>query len=158
MIELVVTMIIIGILAVSILPRFDSLGAFDAAGFTNQTGSLLRYAQKSAIAQRRWVAVNVAANPPTICSQIGFPTCAAECAGGTGVAPIARPGGASTAQPQASTTFKAGSSTVLCFDAVGRPIAAGATLPLATAATLTIKDGATDFRTIIVESETGYVH
>ncbi|HET6720168.1 MAG TPA: type II secretion system protein [Rhodocyclaceae bacterium] len=157
MIELVVTMIIIGILAVSILPRFDSLGSFDAAGFADQTQSLLRYAQKSAIAQRRWVAVDVGATPPTLCSQTVFPTCAAACAGGTGVTPIALPGG-SAARPRASTSFKAGSSTVLCFDALGRPLAAGSAVPLTVAASLTVMEGAADFRTITVEPETGYVH
>lgn len=157
MIELVVTMIIIGILAVTILPRFDSLGSFDAAGFADQTKSLLRYAQKSAIAQRRWVAVDVGATPPTLCSQMVFPACAAACAGGSGVTPIVPPGGGA-ARPRASTSFKSGSSTVLCFDALGRPIAAGTTVPLAVAAKLTVMDGAVDFRTITVEPETGYVH
>lgn len=155
MIELVVTMIIVGILALTVLPRFDALGGFDAAGYADQTKSLIRYAQKTAIAQRRWVAIDVGASLPTICSMTYsvYPTCSATCSGGTSVA---LPGGAPSV-PQASTTFDSGSSTVLCFDAVGRPFANGASTALAVAATLTIKDGNDPFRTITVEAETGYV-
>lgn len=155
MIELVVTMIIIGILAVSILPRFDSLGSFDAAGFADQTKSLLQYAQKSAIAQRRWVAVDLAANPPSLCSQTAFPSCAANCAGGTNVTALALPGG--TPQPPRATTTLGGGS-LFCFDALGRPFASGATAPMTTAATLSIFDAGVVVRTITVEPETGHVH
>lgn len=57
MVELVVVMVLIGILgAVASARYFDSAG-FDAAGYAEQTRSMLRYAQKSAIAQRRPVFV-----------------------------------------------------------------------------------------------------
>jgi MSHA pilin protein MshC len=155
LVELIVTMIIIGILAVSVLPRFDSLGSFDAAGFADQTRSLLRYAQKSAIAQRRWVAVDLAASPPSLCSQTALPSCAANCAGGTNVMALPLPGG-SPQPPRASTTLGGGS--VFCFDALGRPIANGAAAPMAAAATLSIFDAGAVFRTIVIEPETGHVH
>jgi MSHA pilin protein MshC len=57
MVELMVTMIIVGILAVAVVPRFEALGAFDATGFRNQTIATLRFAQKTALAQRRAVCV-----------------------------------------------------------------------------------------------------
>lgn len=57
MVELLVTMVIVGILAVAVVPRFEALGAFDATGFRNQTIATLRFAQKTALAQRRAVCV-----------------------------------------------------------------------------------------------------
>lgn len=61
LIELIVIMIILGVLAVAILPRFASTEGFESRGFRDETVALLRYAQKSAVAQRR--AVCVALNP-----------------------------------------------------------------------------------------------
>lgn len=159
MVELVVTMVVVGILAVTVLPRFGGLGAFDAAGYADQTQELLRYAQKSAIAQRRWVAVDLAADPPSLCSQTSLPGagCAANCVGGGNASPIALPGG-TVGRPKSSTTFGAGSSTLLCFDALGRPIAAGASVPGALSLGLTVNDAGAPFRSITIEHETGYVH
>jgi MSHA pilin protein MshC len=57
MIELIVVMIIVGIMAVTVLPRMSLLGGFESAGFRDQTVAILRYAQKSALAQRRVVCV-----------------------------------------------------------------------------------------------------
>lgn len=59
LVELVMTMIVVGILAVAVLPRFVDVGVFEARGFRDETLSLLRYAQKSAVAQRRTVCVAV---------------------------------------------------------------------------------------------------
>ena len=59
LVELVVTMIVIGILAFVALPRFADKSVFEARGFRDETISLLRYAQKSAVAQRRTVCVTV---------------------------------------------------------------------------------------------------
>lgn len=57
LIELITMMIIVGILSVVALPRFADQGAFNSRGFHDETLSLLRYAQKTAIAQRRTVCV-----------------------------------------------------------------------------------------------------
>lgn len=59
LVELIMTMIVISILAVAVLPRFADVGVFEARGFRDETLSLLRYAQKSAVAQRRTVCVEV---------------------------------------------------------------------------------------------------
>lgn len=50
MIELISVMVVIGILAALILPRFLGRGAFDALGVYNDLVGALRYAQKTAIA------------------------------------------------------------------------------------------------------------
>jgi|SRR5450830_198751 len=57
LIELISVMIIIGILSIAVLPRFTDQSAFESRGFHDETLSLLRYAQKTAIAQRRTVCV-----------------------------------------------------------------------------------------------------
>ena len=57
MIELITVMLVVGVLAVVVLPRFADRGDFQARGFQDETRALLRYAQKSAIAQRRNVCV-----------------------------------------------------------------------------------------------------
>lgn len=57
MVELIITMMIVGILAVSVVPRLENLSAFDAIGFHDQTVATLRFAQKTALAQRRAVCV-----------------------------------------------------------------------------------------------------
>lgn len=57
LIELVTVMILVGILSIAVLPRFTEKSAFESRGFHDETLSLLRYAQKTAIAQRRTVCV-----------------------------------------------------------------------------------------------------
>lgn len=57
MTELITVMVIIGILAAVTIPRFFDRNTFDTRGFYDQTISTLRYAQKTAIAQRRLVCV-----------------------------------------------------------------------------------------------------
>ena len=55
LIEMVVVIVIVGTLAVTVLPRFTEQSTFDARGFYDETLSALRYAQKTAVAQRRQV-------------------------------------------------------------------------------------------------------
>ena len=57
LIELVMVLVLAGVLAVFAAPRLFSTGDFNARGFQDETLSLLRYAQKAAIAQRRTVCV-----------------------------------------------------------------------------------------------------
>ncbi|HJV75002.1 MAG TPA: prepilin-type N-terminal cleavage/methylation domain-containing protein [Noviherbaspirillum sp.] len=57
LVELIGVIIIVGILAVAAIPRFFQRTTFDARSFSDQTLAVLRYAQKSAIAQRRTVCV-----------------------------------------------------------------------------------------------------
>lgn len=72
LVELVVTMIVIGILAVAVMPRFADRTGFDARGFYDATASILRYAQKSAVAQRRTVCVAFSAGLVTLTAGTTF--------------------------------------------------------------------------------------
>jgi MSHA pilin protein MshC len=60
LIELITVLILVGILAVTALPRMFDRNTFESRGFFDETKSILRYAQKSAIAQRRDVCVTFA--------------------------------------------------------------------------------------------------
>ena len=91
LVEMVVILVVVGILAVTTLPRFASKSDFDARGFFDATASMLRYAQKSAVAQRRTVCVGFGADSSlslTIASSFGG-ACDTPLAGPNGVAPYA---------------------------------------------------------------------
>jgi MSHA pilin protein MshC len=77
LIELIVTMMIIGILAVAAVPRFFDQSIFDSRGFYDETLAILRYAQKTAVAQRRMVCATF--TPTTVTLTIA-PTFGAACA------------------------------------------------------------------------------
>ena len=53
LIELIVVLILVGIMAFAVLPRFSGLTAFSARGHADQVEAYLRFAQKTAIASRR---------------------------------------------------------------------------------------------------------
>jgi MSHA pilin protein MshC len=61
LVELIVVLIIVGVLAVATLPRFFDQSTFDDRGFYDETLAILRYAQKTAVAQRRLVCVTFTA-------------------------------------------------------------------------------------------------
>lgn len=88
LVELIVTMVIVGILAIAVVPRFVNRADFDARGFYDGTLSVLRYAQKSAVAQRRTVCVafGAASVTLTIASVFGG-ACDTNLTGPDGVAP-----------------------------------------------------------------------
>ncbi len=67
LIELIMTMIIVGILAVVVAPRFFARNVFQERGAANQVQASLRYAQKVAIAQRRNVSVTVSSAAVSDC-------------------------------------------------------------------------------------------
>lgn len=66
LIELIMVVLILGILAVFVLPRTDLTQGFDEVGFHDAARSTLEYARKSAIAERRNVRVTLAGNNLTL--------------------------------------------------------------------------------------------
>lgn len=65
LVELITVMVIVGILAVAALPRFFTVSEFEDRGSADQVKSMLRFAQKTAIAQHALISVTLAqgANP-----------------------------------------------------------------------------------------------
>jgi MSHA pilin protein MshC len=141
MVELIVTMIIIGILAVVVLPRFDLLKGFDEIGYRDKVRATLEYARKAAVAQRRNVQVDMAAGNLSVTIASDIPEGAAA---STFNRNLLLPG-INSHTFAAPTGVTLSPSTTLSFDPLGRPSAAGS---------FTITGIA---QPIIVEAETGYV-
>ncbi|MEI7428861.1 MAG: GspH/FimT family pseudopilin [Betaproteobacteria bacterium] len=95
LIELITVMVLIGIMAVVAVPRFFDRSVFDSRGLLDETKSLLRYAQKAAVAQRRTVCVALGGSGVTltIASAANVNTCDTALAlpsvpvGGVGLVP-----------------------------------------------------------------------
>ncbi|WP_168224850.1 GspH/FimT family pseudopilin [Rhodoferax aquaticus] len=142
LVELVMVMVLLGVLAVFAAPRLSNTNSFSARGFHDETLALLRYAQKTAIAQRRNVCVQLddtglslrifASNPAVgTCSAAAVLPPPSTLRGGSGLA--GQSAGA------ALTGFQ--------FTPLGSTDQAGAI-------TISIADSTH----IIVEASTGYVH
>ncbi len=131
LIELIMIIVIVGIVAVVATSSFNNTG-FNSRGFADQVQASLRYAQKTAIAQRGTVCVRLAAGGVTLSA----PAC----------------GGAAMALPTGGNTIVAPNGVTLApavditFDALG-------STPITRTISIT---GVTN--NIIVEAETGYVH
>ena len=136
MVELIMVMVIIGIIAAVAVPRFFDRNVFDSRGFYDQVISTLRYAQKAAIAQHRFVCVAFTSNSVTLTTG-ATAACGTNLTGPTGTAPY------SVSSSNASFTA---TPAAFNFDALGRPSAAQS---------ITVSGYATS---ITVEVETGYVH
>lgn len=151
MVELIVTIMIVGILAAVAGPRFFEIDAFRARGFYDEALAALHYAQKTAIAQRRSIFIRLdgATETITACYTSVFPCAAADQVPGPyGERPYTITA-ASGVDLQATGTY--------FFDALGRPYNAADTVPTSTFSALTISIvGGGDTRAITVERETGY--
>jgi MSHA pilin protein MshC len=141
--ELVLTIVLMGILAAIALPRLMSSKGFASRGFYDEAQSVVRYAQKTAIAWRRPILVCIDADK---IRAISNGTCAAPLAAVPNPVNPSDPLQTSTA-PDGVTLSPTGSFS---FDGLGRPSAA-ATITLTSAIT---GDPA---RQIVVAAETGYV-
>lgn len=137
MVELIMVMVIAGILAAVAMPRFFEADVFRSRGFSDQVQASLRYAQKVAIAQRRFVCVAFTANSVTL-------TTGPAAACGTALqSPDGDPSYVITAP--ANTTFTA-VPAAFSFEPLGRPSAGQAISVTGAPSAITI------------EAETGYVH
>lgn len=144
-IELIVVIVMIGILAISILPKWSGTSGFDERGFRDRVVAGLRYAQKSAIAARRTVCASFSSPPASVTFSISTANGAANCAVGNALAgPDTNP---LVVTATGNVTFSALPADVV-FDAAGRP-ASGAVISVT---------GLPAALAITVEAETGYVH
>ena len=148
MIELIMVIVILGVLAVFAAPRIFNNSDFYARGFHDETLSLLRYAQKAAIAQRRTVCVTFTSTSATLTM-----ASAASTYNCTTATALTGPNGAPTITAKTGVTYSTTTPPVnFNFDGLGQPIDSSGVAK----ATQNIKiDNATD---VVVEAVTGYVH
>jgi len=133
-------LVIIGILGALVAPRMLSTRNFASRGFYDEAQSVVRFAQKTAIAWRRPIVVCVSAAEISAISN-------GDCTAPTFVVHPATGGDLRSAAPDGVTLAPVGNFQ---FDGLGRPSAA-VTIVL----TSTIADDPA--RQILVASETGYV-
>ncbi len=143
--------VLVGILAAFAAPRWIGQVEFDARGFYDQTLGMIRYAQKLAIAQRRDVWVQIDQSSGNIClTYIAVdPNCASNLM--TASNPVLDPIDRNWFKKTAPKNVSFGASLSFNFTALGRPS------PNLTQS-IAITGGAAGGGTIVVESETGYVH
>jgi len=143
LVELVVTLVVLGIIAVVVLPRFVAKNTFESRGFHDQATATVRYAQKLAIAQRRAIFVCVNAPSAGDISVSYASGCAAQIPDPTGAAlRVPAPSGITLTSTAAEFSFLSG---------LGQT-AAQVTI------TLTSTIPGDPARSIVIENETGYVH
>jgi MSHA pilin protein MshC len=175
MVELVVVMILIGILGAVAAARYFDRGSFDASAYAEQTKSMLRYAQKIAVAQHRPVFVVFASKRIALCYNYrADPACGAANR-------VPAPGGrnsnssATVSQCAAADWYCEGTPDNLAyqqqgasagaayffFDALGRPLAAGDPIAIETPsfAGLVLRvTGGGQSRDLTISPESGYVY
>ncbi|PQA77153.1 Tfp pilus assembly protein FimT/FimU [Rhodoferax sp. TS-BS-61-7] len=144
LVELVMVMVMLGVLAVFAAPRVFNRSDFEARGFHDQTLAALRFAQKTAIAQRRVVCVAFTINTVTL-------TRASVEASNVCDTAVAGPAGELVLQAPVNVAFTA-APAAFRFDGLGQALPAIA-LPLVRSMQV-VNAG----RTITVEEVTGYVH
>ncbi|MFZ5555181.1 MAG: GspH/FimT family pseudopilin [Pseudomonadota bacterium] len=135
LIELVVVVAVLLALAVVAAPRLFDRTGFDARGFHDQALSVIRFAQKTAVAQRRTVFVRVTAGGVEACYD-------AACA-----APLTDPARGGALAVAAPSGIGLAPAATVSFDPLGRP-GAGASINVTGDVP----------RVIVIEPETGYVH
>lgn len=146
LVELIMTMVIVGILAAVVAPRFLDSNAFQSRGFADQVKAALRYGQKVAIAQNRFVCVAFGASSITVTIDPTTPSAAHVTATCPGSALVNPDTGKSPYTVTASGNITLSGGVDFYFDPLGRP-------SFSSAQSITING-----HTIIIEAETGYVH
>jgi len=175
MVELITVLLVMGILGAIGVERFFDSKQSDASAYAAQVKTIVRYAQKVAVAQHRAVYVSVGSNSVGLCYQSAcgsanfVPAPSGSNSGSATTKAACVLGGAYAAQwmceaaPTSVTlTPSATLPAVFFFDAIGRPYVNGDVVPTSTfyqstAPTLTVSSGTTSFA-VSVEPETGYVH
>jgi MSHA pilin protein MshC len=143
LVELVMVLVIVGIMGAVVAPRFFDSSAFQSRGFADQVQATLRFAQKTAIAQRRNVCVAFTLPAPSTLTLTIANTSGAASLCDTA---LTSPDGQIPYTVTAPSGVTLSGGTAFNFDALGRPSAAQ---------DITVSGYATH---IIVGTETGYVH
>jgi len=147
LVELIMVIVMLGVLSIYVAPQLGGTSAMAVRGFHDETMAYLRFAQKTAIAQRRTTCIVWTGNSMTltIAETAGSNSCTASLSGPKGEIPASV-----TARSGVTYTSTPGDFN---FDALGRPVNASA---VATG-NLTIQVADAN-RAITVEALSGYVH
>ena len=145
-VELVVTMVIVGIVAAIVLPRFNGKTGFEERGLRDETLAALRYAQKSAVAARRLVCVSFTGN--SVSARIDATFAAVDCTTGSDLPAPGDSGALRVSGARSGAAFSAWPVAGLTFNAFGEPNAQQVIQIQGLPANLQIT----------VEAPTGYVH
>ena len=140
LVELVVVIVVLGILSVTILPRFADQSTFNQVGFKGQVQAAVQHARKTAVANRRYVCVTTTSSSlslqmdPRLPDGLAAPSCTVN---------VNIPG-------TSGNSISAPSGVAL------NPVPMFAFNPLGgTAASINLNVAG---QTITIERETGYVH
>jgi MSHA pilin protein MshC len=147
LIELVMTLIIVGILSVVVVPKMFVKSVFQSRGLTDQVQASLRFAQKMASAQHRFVCATFTSTSLSL-------TTGATNTCGTAVASLSGSGNYVINAPSGITITA--STTLFSFNSLGQPRTATGADAAIGAVTVSVAGDTT--RVITVEAETGYVH
>lgn len=155
LIELVMVIVLLGILAVVAAPRMFGSADFYARGFHDETLALLRYAQKTAIAQRRTVCVAFSAPAPasatlSIAAAAGDTACNTSLIGPNKSCEGGPTGPAGCITARSNVSYSSNPAT-LRFNGLGQPLATSLVVQVA-------NNGIPIALMVTVEAETGYVH
>lgn len=142
LVELVVVISVMAILAAVAAPRFANVDIFETRGNAGLLSSALRYAQKTAIAQRRVVYVVYKATAPK-----GIDLCFSSNCSQRVVNPENGNGYSLVFSPMVEV-----SAVSFAFDSLGRPIPNNNTV-----LSLTNKRNSNQTVTINIEADTGYI-
>ena len=147
LLELVTVVVVLGVLSVFATPRSLIGKEFYDKGFHDETLSYLRYAQKTAVAQRRTVCVSFTNDSLalTVASASGNLVCDAAMADVNGKIPATLSARSGTAYASLPADFN--------FNALGQPVNASSGV-----VSTQMWQVANTIRSIVVESDTGYVH
>jgi MSHA pilin protein MshC len=153
LIELIMVIVIMGVLAVFAAPRILNTSDFYARGFHDETLALLRFAQKSAVAQRRTVCV--AFESDLVSLSMANSAGATNCASPT-VPAMTGPNGAAQVRARSGVSFDSAAPLGwnFNFNGLGQPIAATGGTALAASRMIQIVGAGH----VVVEDSTGYVH
>lgn len=159
MVELIAVIILMGVLGAIGVSRFFDNTIFENRAYADQARSIIRYAQKLAIAQNRPIFVRNNGNSFAVCSNAA---CDANQL-------VGAPGGSNSGSAAARANCLSGATYVAAWMCEGRPaaVAVAGGVPLfsfdalgrpsiAASMTLTFSSGGNS-TTIVVWPETGYV-
>jgi MSHA pilin protein MshC len=151
LVELIIVIVLMGVLAVVAAPRIFNSTDFYARGFHDENLALLRYAQKTAVAQRRTVCVSFTVG--TVSSAV-LRTASAEAVGTCNVDLVGPRGDTPGKITSRSGVNYSATPVTLGFDGLGQPLDNSGGV-LTAARTITVGGSG---RVITIEPGTGYVH